>query len=257
MTKQNNNLQGAERLDELLIDGLQIIQHPDEFRFTLDAVLLAQFATVKPGGSVVDLGTGTGVIAMLLAARGSGRIEGLEINPRLADMAGRSVQWNGLEDRITIRQGDMRQLRGLLPAGEWELVVCNPPYRVVGSGFASPNQDRARACHEVDAGLADVVQAARYLVKYRGRVAFCQLPERAVDVLAAMRSADIEPKRLRWVHPRLDRPPSLVLVEGIRGAKPGLEVLPPLVVYDGQGNYTDEILGYYDQSGQKERRQHG
>lgn len=238
-------MQPEERLDDLLIDGMKIIQHPGEFRFTLDAVLLAFFASVKQGGNAVDLGTGTGVIALLLASRGCAQVEGVEINPRLADMASRTVAGNDLAERVRIHHGDMRAVKGILPSGRWELVVCNPPYRSLGSGLASPNQDRARACHEVAATLEDVLQAARYLVKYRGRVALCQLPERAVDVLAAMRAVDIEPKRLRWVHPRLDRGPSLFLVEGIRGAKPGLEVLPPLVVYTPDGRYTDEILGYY------------
>jgi tRNA1(Val) A37 N6-methylase TrmN6 len=234
-----------ERVDDLLINNLKIIQQGRDFCFSLDAVLLAHFATIRPGGSAVDLGTGTGVIALLLSALGAGRIVGVELDAAVAAMAQRSVKLNGLTDTINILHGDLRHLKGLLPAGEWELVMCNPPYRAVGRGYLNENDRHAAARHELTASLKDVVAAARYLVKYRGRFAMVHLPERMTEILREMSEQGLEPKRLRLVQPAGAKKPNMLLVEGIRGAKPGLDVLPPLVVYGADGGYTGEILGYY------------
>ncbi len=243
-------LEPGDRLDDLIINGLKIIQRDDQFRFSLDAILLAHFATVRPNAAVVDLGTGTGVIAMLLAVRGAAQVTGVEISPVMAEMAARSVKLNQLAGRISIQNADLRNLRGQLPAGVFDLVVSNPPYRPVGNGFLNPNDKVAMARHEVTATLGDVVAAARYLVKYRGRFAMVHLPERIPEILEALRFAGIEPKRLRLVHSTIEKKPNMVLVEGIRGASSGLEVLPPLIVYDNAGNYCSEILAWYqgDQS---------
>jgi tRNA1(Val) A37 N6-methylase TrmN6 len=238
-------LRPGERLDDLVINNLKIIQHPDEFRFALDAVLLAHFATVKTGIEAVDLGTGTGVIALLLAARGAGKVIGLEISPTLADMAQRSVALNGLGDRITIINGDLRGLAGTLPPGRYPLVVANPPYRPLGQGQISPNDRVAQACHELTANLADVLAAASSLLQFRGRFAMVHLPQRLTDILAGMRAVGVEPKRLRLVQSYAGKPPKLLLVEGIRGGQPGLTVLPPLIIYDECGKYCREILAYY------------
>lgn len=242
---QTELLLPGERLDDLMIDNLKIIQHGQDFCFSLDAVLLAHFATLRPGGSVVDLGTGTGVIALLLAARGAGQAVGLELDARAAGMAERSIRLNRLTDRIQVLQSDFRQLKGLLPSGVWELVVCNPPYRAVGRGYLNDNGRHAAARHELTASLQDVIAAARYLVKYRGRFAMVHLPERMTEILMEMSRQGLEPKRLRLVQPSSGKKPNMLLVEGIRGAKPGLEVLPPLVVYESDGSYTKEITAYY------------
>lgn len=238
-------LNPGERLDDLQIKDLKIIQHEAEFCFSLDAVLLAHFATLKPGMSVVDLGTGTGVISLLLVARGAGRITGIELNETMADMAARSVRLNGLDRQIQIRQGDFRKLKGMLPAGEAGMVISNPPYRPLGGGFLNPRDNVAMARHEVTANLQDVVAAARYLVKFRGRFAMVHLPERMAEILKTMSNAGIEPKRLQLVYPAVKRKPTMLLVEGVRGANPGLDVLPPLVVYNSDGSYSEEILEYY------------
>ena len=238
-------LQPHERLDDLLINNLKIIQHRHQFRFAIDAVLLAHFATVKQGVTAVDLGTGTGVIALLLTARGVKAVTGIEINPILADMARRSVALNNLSDRITIINGDVRAITTLLPAGKFPLVVANPPYWPVGKGKISPNDHVAQACHELTANLNDFLAVAGYLLQYRGRLAMIHLAERLTDVLAGMRAAGIEPKRLRLVQPFAAKPPKLALVEGVRGGQPGLTVMPPLVIYDDSGNYCREILEYY------------
>ncbi|SDF22139.1 tRNA1(Val) (adenine(37)-N6)-methyltransferase [Sporomusa acidovorans] len=238
----------GERVDDLLIHNLKLIQHPEEFCFSLDAVLLAHFASVRPNGVVADLGAGTGVIGFLLLARGASLVTGVEINPVMADMASRSVLLNGLTDKLRIVNGDLRDIRDLLPGGSFELVVSNPPYRPVGGGYISPNDRIAMARHELTANLTDIVAAARYLIKYRGRFAMVHLPERLAEIMLAMCQAGIEPKRLQFVYPRADRKPNMVLIEGVRGAKPGIDVLPPLIVYTDTGNYTNDILKLYPET---------
>lgn len=235
-----------ERVDDLIIDQLKVIQHEKEFCFSLDAILLSHFATVKPDIKAVDLGTGTGVIALLLAARGAQHVTGVELSPSMADMAKRSVTLNKLKEKVAIIQGDLCKVKDILPSDSYDLVVSNPPYRPVGGGYVSPNDKVAQAKHEVTATLNDVVNAARYLLKYRrGRFAMVHLPERMAEILTAMSHAGIEPKRLQLVYSSIAKKPTMLLVEGIRGAKPGLEVLPPLVVYKPDGSYSNEIMQYY------------
>ena len=238
-------LNPGERLDDLLIGSLKIIQNQSEFCFSLDAILLAHFATVKPGALAVDLGTGTGVIAFLLATRGAGHVTGLEVSLSMAQMAQRSVMLNRLGDKVEIIHGDLCKVKKLLPAGHYDLVVSNPPYRPVGGGFISPNDKVAMAKHEVTATLQDVVKAAKYLVKTRGRFAMVHLPERMSEILVALSQAGLEPKRLQLVHSTLDKKPKMLLVEATGAGKPGLEVLPPLCVYKPDGSYSDEIQQYY------------
>lgn len=242
---KSTNLKDGERIDDLVIGELKVIQSETEFCFSLDAVLLAHFTSVRTDSRVVDLGTGTGVIAFLLAARGAAQVSGIEFSPSMAEMANRSVLLNKLEDKVKIIHGDLCKVKELLPAGEYDLVVSNPPYRPVGGGFISPNDRVAMAKHEVTATLQDVVKAAQYLVKSKGRFAMVHLPERMSEILVAMTQANIEPKRLQLVHSGLDKKPKMLLVEGIRGGKPGLEVLPPLIVYKTDGSYSDEIQKYY------------
>ena len=234
-----------ERLDDLLIGNLKISQHERDFCFSLDAVLLAHFASLRPRARVVDLGTGTGVIALLLAARGADLTVGVELDERSAGMAERSVRFNHLSEKVRIMQGDFRTLKGLLTAGEWDLVVANPPYRPVGKGYLNGNDRHAAARHELTASLTDVIAAARYLVKYRGRFAMVHLPERLTEIVSELSRQGLEPKRLRLVQPSSGKKPNLLLVEAVRGARPGLEVLPPLTVYDAAGCYSPEILSYY------------
>jgi len=235
----------GERIDDLLIGQLKVIQSESEFCFSLDAVLLAHFTTVRQGMNAVDLGTGTGVIAFLLASRGAGHVTGLEFSQSMAQMATRSVILNKLQDKVEIIQGDLCNIKGLLPAGYYDLVVSNPPYRPVGGGLISPNDKVAMAKHEVTATLQDVVNAAKHLVKTRGRFAMVHLPERMSEILVSMSQAGIEPKRLQLVHSAIGKKPKMLLVEGIRAGKPGLEVLPPLFVYKSDGSYSDEIQKYY------------
>lgn len=235
----------GERIDDLVIQHMKIIQHDEEFRFSLDAVLLAHFATVKPGARAVDLGTGTGVIGLLLLARGAGFVSGVEINQRVAAMAERSVALNGLADKMMIIPADLRMIDRELPAGQCDLVTVNPPYRPVGQGQMNPNDSLAIARHEVQATLRDVIAAAKYLVKFRGRFAMIHLPERMAEILTLMSTTGVEPKRLQLVYPKVGSKPTMLLVEGVLGAKPGLEVLPPFIIYNQDGTYTDAVMAYY------------
>ncbi len=238
-------LKPGERVDDLIINDLKLIQHPDEFCFSLDAVLLAHFASMRSGGAAIDLGAGTGVIGLLLLARGAATVTGLEINPAMVDMARRSACLNGLEGRLSIIHGDLRRVKEFLPSGGCELIVSNPPYRPVGGGYISPNNRVAIARHELTASLADVVAAAKYLVKYRGRFAMVHLPERLAEITLAMCQAGIEPKRLQFVYPAINKKPNMVLIEGVRGANPGMDVLPPLIVYTNDGSYSEDIMKLY------------
>lgn len=235
----------GERLDDLAIDDLKIIQDDSAFRFSLDAVLLAHFATVRRGDRVVDLGTGTGVIPLLLTTRESvSEIVGIEIRPEVADRAARSVIQNGLSPKIRIVEGDLREVRTLLPGFRAELVTANPPYLPIGTGETSPREDVATARHEICSNLFDVVRAAAYLLGSAGRFAMVHRPNRLVEILGTMSGARLEPKRLQLVHPRAGKGPNLLLVEGIKDARQGLQVLPPLFVYDHEG-YSSEIKAIY------------
>ena len=242
----NPELQPGERLDELGVRNWCIIQREDEFRFSLDAVLLAHFATVRPQARVVDLGCGGGAVALFLLARGVAAVSGLELNSRLADMAGRTAALNGVAGQLNIVCGDVGAVRSYYSAGQADLVTANPPFRRLQSGRISPAAGLAMARHESCSSLRDFVQAAAFLLRYRGRFAMIHLPERLTDLCLELRTAGLEPKRLRLVHPFADRSPRMVLIEAVKGAAPaGLIVLPPLVVYRARNEYQPEILSYY------------
>jgi tRNA1Val (adenine37-N6)-methyltransferase len=241
----DSNLRPGERLDDLLIGNLKIIQHEKEFCFSLDAVLLAHFATIRPGWASADLGAGTGVLGLLLAARGAGQVTGVEINSYMAHMAERTIELNGLSERLHVVCADVREIKNVLNAGEMELVVANPPYRLQGGGLISSNDRIAAARHEISGRLEDFIAAASYLVKFRGRFAIVHLPERMPAVLQSMMKYGLEPKRLRLVYPSIEQKPKFLLVEGVRGGRPGLDVLPPLFIYGSDGNYSKEINAYY------------
>lgn len=236
------NLKDDERLDYLISDGkTQIIQSPTIFSYSLDAVLLANFTYVPINkGSMLDLCTGNGVIPLLLAKRTKGSITGLEIQKRLANMADRSVKLNGLEEKITIIEGDLKERHEGLKQSYYDVVTCNPPY------FATPNKTEHNqneyltiARHEVCCTLEDVVKACKLYVKPGGKVSLVHRPERLVDMLTLFRKYNIEPKRIRYVYPKVDKSANTILLEGIRDGKSGLKVLPPLFIYEEDGNYTE------------------
>ena len=242
----NYFLKQGERIDDLQIGGLKIIQNPQKFCFGLDAVILANFATIKKGDFVVDFGTGTGIVPILIAGKtGASRIIGIEIQSDMVEMATRSVRMNRLEDRITILHGDIRKVNHYIKDNSVDLVVSNPPYMNTGKGLVNPNSSKAIARHEIMCTLEDIISSAAKILKNGGRLAIIHRSNRLVDVLYAMRSRGIEPKRLRMVHPTVDRESNLFLVEGTKGGGTFLKVLKPLVIYDGDGNYTEEIHKIY------------
>lgn len=240
-----------ERLDDLMFRGRKIIQNRREFCFSLDAVLLAHFPRLHTREKVLELGTGTGVIP-LLVADSVARVDAVEIAPALAELAARNVQLNGLGERIFVRQGDYRQIETLYSRESFDWVLVNPPYRPVGQGAANRLAGVARARHEVTATLADVADAARYALKFGGHLAMVHLPERLGEIAVALHERQMEMKRLRMVAPKAGRAPNLVLIEAVAGARPGgLRVLPTLVVHEADGGYTPEILAIYGMDGAK------
>ncbi|TLN00139.1 tRNA1(Val) (adenine(37)-N6)-methyltransferase [bacterium] len=239
-------LEPGERLDDLVRDGLKIIQKPGAFCFSMDAVLLANFATVKKGDMAADLGTGTGVVPLLLTTRKKARrIYGLEIQQDAVNRASRSVSGNGLADQIEIINGDIKEAVNLLGSGRFDLITSNPPYMPTGRGEINPVSELALARHEISCTLADVISAGAGLLNSLGRMAVVHRPERLADLLYLMKSCGLEPKRLRTVYPKPGRKPSMVLVEAMKGAKPDLSIMAPLFVYDSEGKYTPELMEIY------------
>ncbi len=239
-------LKTGERIDDLLRQELKIIQNPASFCFSMDAVLLANFATVKSNDNVIDLGTGSGVIPLLLASRQKRlKVTGLELQAEVADRAQRSVQLNNLTETIKITQGDLKQVEELLPLGQADLVTCNPPYMSTGHGLLNELDSMAIARHEIKCTLEDVIRAGSKLLTFKGRMAVVHKPHRLVDIFYLMRQYKIEPKRLRLVYPRPGRKCNMVLVEGLLGGGVELEVLEPLFIYGADGQYTEELLSIY------------
>lgn len=239
-------LKPGERIDDLQCRGYDIIQNKDVFCFGMDAVLLADFATGAPNGSVMDLGTGTGVIPMLMQARGKGRhFIGLEVQAYSADMARRSVEMNELESDISIVEGDMRQVRELFKPGSFSAVTSNPPYIKGNHGLENANSPKNIARHEILMELSDVVKAAAYLLCEGGTFAMVHKPFRLAEIIRLMSEYHIEPKRMCMVQPYADKEPNMVLIEGNKGGRTMLKVEPALVVYNRDGSYTEDLLTRY------------
>lgn len=241
------DLKCNERIDDLQYKGLRLIQKKDGFCFGVDAVLLSHFTQVPKGGSVIDLGTGTGIIALLLAAKKKpGRVVGLEIQPEMAEMAERSISLNELGDVVSIIQGDIREAVHLFGASSFDAVATNPPYMAKGGGLLNPADSKAISRHEILCTLGDVVSAAAKLLRPGGKFSMVHRPQRLADIICAMRDNSIEPKLLRLVHPSPGKKPNLVLISGTKNGNPELRVQEPLYVYDSSGSYSKEINEIYN-----------
>ena len=212
------NLKPEERLDDLQIKGFEIIQHPGKFCFGMDAVLLSNFARVKKGERVLDLGTGTGIIPILLAAKTEGEgFVGLEIQEESADMARRSVAHNSLEDRVEIVDGDIKEAATIFGPASFDVITTNPPYMIGQHGISNPSDTKAIARHEVLCTLDDILKESARILKPKGRFYMVHRPFRLAEILSKMVAVGIEPKRMRLVHPFVDKEPNMVLIEGLRG----------------------------------------
>lgn len=241
-----NNLREGERIDELQRNGYVIIQNPKRFCFGMDAVLLSGFANVKTGERALDLGTGTGIIPILLEAKTEGRhFTGLEIQPESADMARRSVALNHLESVIDIVTGDIKDASSYFGASSFDVITTNPPYMIGRHGLRNEQDAKAVARHEVLCTLDDILRESARLLVPKGRFYMVHRPFRLAEIMCKMTAHGIEPKRMRIVYPYIDREPNMVLIEGLRGGKSRITVEKPLIVYREKGKYTEEILQEY------------
>ena len=221
---------------------IRIKQHRNGYRFSIDAVLLAAHAGLKTGETALDLGTGCGIIPLLLGCRiPDAVIYGIEIQKDLAEMAESNVRENAMEERIHILSGDMKTLRPEMISGHADLVVSNPPYRKIGSGRMNPQSQRAVARHEICATLGDVIQSAQRMLKVSGRFVTIYPAERLAELFAQMHTSGLEPKHLRAVYSGWNTGAKLVIVEGVKRGRPGMKISPPLVIYREDGSYTEEV----------------
>lgn len=242
-------LQEGERLDDLQVGGLRIIQNPSWFCFGIDAVLLSHFSYIRDKDSVVEFGTGTGVISLLIAGKTKVKsIKAFEIQENVAEMAKRSVALNALEDRIEVIQDDLKNVSHYLKKSSVDVVVCNPPY-MSPHGLKNSQNEKAISRHEIHCTIEDVIVSARNVLKVGGALYLVHRPQRLVDIVWALRMNDLEPKEIRMVQPKAHQKPNIMLIKAVRGAKSELKFLDPLIVYEENGDYTAEIYEIYGQEG--------
>lgn len=236
----------GERVDDLQRCGYKIIQNPEKFCFGIDAVLLSSFTKVNKGNRVIDLGTGTGILPILLEAKTEGSsFVGLEIQEESAKMAERSVAMNNLSDKIQIINGDIKDVKNIFKSEEADVVVSNPPYMINDHGIKNPEAPKAIARHEIKCDFEDIAKAAKYLLKNSGRLFLVHRPFRLVEIFTTLTANGLEPKRMQFVHPYANHEPNMVLIEAVKGGKSRIKIEKPLVVYESEHKYTQEILDIY------------
>ena len=244
------NLKENERIDDLEFNNLKIIQNKKGFCFGIDSVLIADFAKeIKKDARGVDLGTGTGIISILLAAKTNlSKIIGIEIQKEVADMARRSVELNNLQNKIEILNVNIKNIISCqeIERESFDFVVTNPPYKKLETGKINENEYKYISRHEVTANLEDFLKVSKYLLKDKGSFYMVHRPDRLVDIIELMRKYKIEPKKIRFVLSSIDKEPTLVLIKGIKNANPFLKIEKPLIIYNSNGEYTDEIYKIYN-----------
>lgn len=239
-------IKAGERLDDLQIKGYQIIQNPEKFCFGMDAVLLSSFVNCRPGSTVLDLGTGTGIIPILLAAKTQAeKIDALEIQEESADMARRSVQYNQLGHKIQITTGDIREASAIYKPSSFDIVTTNPPYMNDNHGLKNPDLPKAIARHEILCTLDDVIREGARVLKPGGHFFMVHRPFRLVEIITTLTKYRLEPKRMRLVHPFRNKEPNMILIEAVRGGNSMIKIESPLIVYKSPGVYTEEIYHIY------------
>lgn len=235
-----------ERIDELQRNGYRIIQNEKKFCFGMDAVLLSGFARAQKGEQVLDLGTGTGIIPILMEAKTEGQhFSALEIQEEMADMARRSVALNGLEDKISIVTGDIKEASKIFGKASFHVVTCNPPYMNQNHGLKNPDEPKAIARHEILCSFEDVAREAAALLVPGGRFYLVHRPHRLTEIFDTLRKYKLEPKRMRFVHPFATEEANMILLEAFRGGKPQMRIEAPVIVYEKPGVYTREIYDIY------------
>ena len=235
-----------ERIDDLQFAGLQIIQSTNDFRFSMDSVLLADFAMLQNRTKICDLGTGTGIIPLLLYGRNTSiTCDAVEILESAAERASRSMALNGVENAITVHHGDLRQIRSLLPHAQYALVTANPPYAAAGAAIPSPFPSIQGARQEETCTLADIAAAANWLLKYHGRFCFMLPAHRLTEATETLKAHQMEAKRIRMVHSNIRKEARLVLIEAMKGVSPGVQVMPPLIVHTEDGKDSEELKRIY------------
>ncbi|MFH1625676.1 MAG: tRNA1(Val) (adenine(37)-N6)-methyltransferase [Pseudomonadota bacterium] len=243
MAKYSQTIRDDETLDDLLRGDLKVLQKRDGYRFSIDAVLLANFVGSPKAESIIDLGTGCGIIPILLAHKTKqNRIVGVEVQSDLAEMATRSVELNNLSSRVTIINEDLTNLRQLFKAGTFDMVLSNPPYRKANSGRVNPHSQKAIARHEIKSSLQDIVEIAGYLLKPRGKVCLVFPVARLGELISSLRDTKLEPKKLQIVYPNLKSEGKLVLIEASKDGRVGLNILQPLISSDLHGDLPSHLL---------------
>lgn len=244
--EENKLVKPGERVDDLQRNGYQIIQNPGRFCFGMDAVLLAGFAKEAVGERLLDIGTGTGILPLLMEAKTAiPHLWGIEIQEESADMARRSVKLNALEEKIEIITGDIKEADRIFEAASFDVITCNPPYMIGQHGLQNAEPSKAIARHEVCCTFRDIAEMSARLLKPGGNFYLVHRPFRLAEILVTLSACKLEPKRMQLVYPFVDKEPNMVLIEATRGGKPRMTVQKPLIVYKSPGVYTSEIYDIY------------
>ena len=242
----NITLKENERIEDLQCRGLKIIQNKKWFCFGMDAVLLTNYCDIKNNSKIVDLGTGTGIIPILLSGkRNYSKAYGLEIQPEVAEMAERSVKLNALQEKIKILNVDLKDALQYLDTDSFDAVISNPPYKLNNSGIINPDDKKAISRHEIKCTLEDIISTASQLLKQYGRFYMIHRPDRLADIICLLRKYRLEPKQIRFVHPKVKAKPNMILIRASKNGNPELKFDPPLYIYDDEGNYTEDVYKIY------------
>ncbi|WP_242631548.1 tRNA1(Val) (adenine(37)-N6)-methyltransferase [Sedimentibacter sp. zth1] len=240
-------LKENEKIEDLQCKGLKIIQNKKWFCFGMDAVLLANFCDKKRGAKTVDLGTGTGIIPLILYAKKHvDKVYGVEIQTEVAEMAKRSIEINGLQDKIEILNIDLKEVTKYLEPNSFDIVTSNPPYKLGNSGIVNPTDQKAISRHEILCTLEDVIKNASKLLKQYGKFYLVHRPDRLVDIMCLLRQYKLEPKRIRFIHPHINDKPNMVIIQASKNANRELKFDAPLYVYNENGNFSKEVHTIYD-----------